>query len=262
MSSSRRQFLRSLIGGGVVASSAALPMGLAHAIGPAGKLRIGRLRYRGDWDPHPGAGRELAAEVQLRTSVDVAVEEIPLTPDHPRMAWTPIAVLAGRGDFSWSPTERAALRRWLEVGGFLFVDNSGESEDSPAFDRAVRREFAAMFPRSPFERVSPEHVVYRSFYRLDYPAGRALRRPSVEGLQIGRRYGVILSHNDMLGAYVRDASGRFQHRPTPGGENQREMAFRFGVNLVMYGLCLHYKDDQVHLDYLLHKRKWKIEKPE
>jgi len=35
----------------------------------------------------------------------------------------------------------------------------------------------------------------------------------------------------------------------------------FGVNLLMYALCLHYKDDQVHLDFLLHKRKWKIRKP-
>ena len=33
---------------------------------------------------------------------------------------------------------------------------------------------------------------------------------------------------------------------TPGGETQREMAFRVGVNLVMHALTGNYKDDMVH----------------
>ena len=38
-----------------------------------------------------------------------------------------------------------------------------------------------------------------------------------------------------------------------GGETQREMARRFGVNLVMYVLTGNYKDDQVHLPALLER---------
>ncbi|MDP6943073.1 MAG: DUF4159 domain-containing protein, partial [Myxococcota bacterium] len=100
-----------------------------------------------------------------------------------------------------------------------------------------------------------------SFYRLDYAAGRVIRQPYLEGMSVGRRLGVVLSHNDVFGAFTQSAQGRFVETPSPGGENQREMAFRFGVNAVMYALCLHYKDDQVHLDYLLHRRKWKIRRP-
>ena len=36
-----------------------------------------------------------------------------------------------------------------------------------------------------------------------------------------------------------------------GGENQRELAYRFGVNLVMYILTGNYKEDQVHASELL-----------
>ena len=79
---------------------------------------------------------------------------------------------------------------------------------------------------------------------------------------MGRRYGVVLNHNNLLGALSRDGAGRFLNVPTPGGENQREMAIRFGINLAMYAMCLHYKDDQVHLDYLLHRRKWRIQRPD
>ena len=39
----------------------------------------------------------------------------------------------------------------------------------------------------------------------------------------------------------------------PGGERQREMAFRFGINLVMYALTGNYKEDQVHVPALLER---------
>ena len=39
----------------------------------------------------------------------------------------------------------------------------------------------------------------------------------------------------------------------PGGEVQREMAFRVGVNIVMYALTGNYKADQVHVPALLER---------
>ena len=38
-----------------------------------------------------------------------------------------------------------------------------------------------------------------------------------------------------------------------GGERQRELANRFGVNLVMYVLTGNYKSDQVHVPALLER---------
>jgi len=39
----------------------------------------------------------------------------------------------------------------------------------------------------------------------------------------------------------------------PGGERQREMALRTGVNIVMYALTGNYKADQVHVPALLER---------
>jgi hypothetical protein len=50
-----------------------------------------------------------------------------------------------------------------------------------------------------------------------------------------------------------DANGRPLTEPVPGGEMQREMALRFGVNLVMYALTGNYKTDQVHAPALLER---------
>ncbi len=39
----------------------------------------------------------------------------------------------------------------------------------------------------------------------------------------------------------------------PGGDRQRELAYRFGVNLVMYALTGNYKSDQVHVPAILER---------
>ncbi|MGB0590508.1 MAG: DUF4159 domain-containing protein [Myxococcota bacterium] len=258
MSLSRRGF----VGSCLAAVSAGLIPSRAHALSPGPSVRLIRLSHRGDPWMHPAGVDELAREIGLRTSVDIAERALTLSATDPKMATNPMAILTGAGAVRFSAAEREALRRWLELGGLLWIDNAGQSEASAAFDTSVRRELAAILPGSSFARISPEHVLYRSFYRLDYAAGRVIRRPYVEGISVGRRIAVVLTHNDAFAAFARGANGRFVTRPAPGGENQREMAFRFGVNAVLYGLCLHYKDDQVHVDYLLHRRKWKIRRPE
>src|SRR6185437_2463209 len=47
---------------------------------------------------------------------------------------------------------------------------------------------------------------------------------------------IIVGSNDWAGAWAIDGSGRPLHAAVPGGEPQREFAYRFGVNLVMYAL--------------------------
>ncbi len=42
---------------------------------------------------------------------------------------------------------------------------------------------------------------------------------------------------------------------TPGGELQREKSIRLGVNVAMYALCLDYKEDQVHIPFIMKRRR-------
>jgi hypothetical protein len=230
----------------------------AGAIGRGQRFRLVRIQHQGGWDIHQGAVGYFAKEFGLRSSVDVDSTIPGVELGSPEFLQTPMAVLLGNRDFSFSDKQRSQLKRWLEMGGFLLVDNGSRGTEATAFDKAVRREFAAMFPRRPFSRVSPDHVIYRSFYRLDYPAGRAIHKPYIDGIVLGKRVAVVLNHNDLFGAFAPGGDGQFKWVPRPGGESQREIAMRFAVNIALYGLCLHYKDDQVHLDYLLHRRKWKV----
>ena len=69
--------------------------------------------------------------------------------------------------------------------------------------------------------------------------------------QAGR--GISGHGNDGAGAWAVDPQGRSAFAVVPGGEPQREMAMRFGVNLVMYALTGNYKSDQVHVPAILER---------
>ena len=64
---------------------------------------------------------------------------------------------------------------------------------------------------------------------------------------------LVITSNDLASAWALDESNRPIYPVGPGGEIQREMAFRAGVNLVMYALTGNYKADQVHVPALLER---------
>ena len=108
-------------------------------------------------------------------------------------------------------------------------------------------------------RIASDHVIKRSFYLVDGAPGRLAIAEYVEGIELDERMAVVFSHNDMLGALERDGFGNWLLEVSPGGEQQRNMTHRFGVNLLMYATCLDYKDDQVHVPFLLERRRWRVD---
>ena len=58
---------------------------------------------------------------------------------------------------------------------------------------------------------------------------------------------------DWAAAWAVDPDGRHPYATLPGGQTQRVLAYRFGVNLVMYALTGNYKGDQVHVPALLQR---------
>ena len=64
---------------------------------------------------------------------------------------------------------------------------------------------------------------------------------------------VIIGGNDWGAAWAVDERGASLFPVGCGfsGERQREIAYRFGVNLIMHVLTGNYKSDQVHVPALL-----------
>lgn len=225
---------------------------LMGAAGPS-DLRIVQLQTPGNWNPRPTALRRLLWEVAQRTSIEVDLEPVSRPGDDPELFHDPMLYWAGDASVPrWSDDALKRLRRHLTFGGVLLVDSA---DGSSGFDGTVRDAVGRLFPRLSFERIPEDHVIYKSFYLVAQTAGRKLRAPYLEGLKYQDRYAIIYSQNDLGGAWARDAFGRWEYEVTPGGERQREVTFRLGVNLAMYGLCLDYKDDLVHTPFILRRRR-------
>ncbi|MBZ0235942.1 MAG: DUF4159 domain-containing protein [Deltaproteobacteria bacterium] len=231
----------------------------AGAIGPGAKFRFGQLVLGKDQPPRPNALRRMVWELDKRTSIDVDLESPIVTLDSARLHETPLLYLAGDREFSLPPPAGVeTLRRFLTFGGFLLIDSAEGSTDG-AFDKSVRALVDAIYPRPApgLELVPADHVVYKSFYLLERPLGRLALSPVMEGVTRSGRLVVAYVQNDLGGAWARDNLGNYELACQPGGERQRELAFRMGVNLVMYALCLDYKTDQVHVPFIMRRRRWR-----
>jgi hypothetical protein len=240
------------------AASLALP-GRAGAIGPSSKFRFAQLQLGSSWNPRPTALHRLGWAIQKFTSIEVERNPAVVTLTSDTLHLNPFMYLAGETAFDLpSPTALDALRRFLTFGGFLLVDSAEGSTDG-AFSGSVRKLVSALFP-SPakgLEIIAPDHVVYKSFYLLDRPLGRLAIAPAMEAVVRDGRIVLAYVANDLGGAWARDDFGNHDFPCEPGGERQRELAYRMGVNLVMYALCLDYKSDQVHVPFIMKRRRWK-----
>jgi hypothetical protein len=251
---------RQLLGGGVAAGLALALARRSHAIGPGSKFRFGHLQLGAgtSWNPRPSALKKLAWEVEKRTSIDVD-DPVIVTPTSDTLHETPFLYLTGQKAIELpSNSGIEALRRFLTFGGFMLID-SAEGATDGAYAGSVRKLVSAIFPPpgKGLEVIATDHVVYKSFYLLDKPVGRLAIAPALEAVIRDGRIVCAYIPNDLGGAWARDDFGNYDFPCEPGGEQQRELSFRLGVNLVMYALCLDYKADQVHVPFIMKRRRWK-----
>jgi len=222
----------------------------AAALGPSSLLDLAAIVYDGgNYAPHPTANRRLAWEIRKRTSVETRLEPSELRLRDRRLFRHPLLVLAGDREFpAWPQDDVARLRRYLVLGGFLLVDDAQDGGDG--FDQSVRRELGRAFPDETLAPIPRTHVLYHSFYLVGRPVGRREGPADLLGIERDGRLLVVYSRHDLGGAWARDDFGNWERTVEPGGEAQRETAFRLGVNVALYALCLSYKDDPVHLPFL------------
>ena len=168
----------------------------------------------------------------------------------------------------------ARIDAYMKEGGLIIFDTRDAGQGIPTglgpggrTGSALQRLLARLdVPR--LEPVPETHVLTKSFYLLKAFPGRWdsgqlwVEASDTEDEQAGqgrtarRADGVtsiIITANDFASAWALDERGRGVFPVVPGGELQREMALRSGVNIVMHALTGNYKADQVHVPALLER---------
>jgi hypothetical protein len=153
------------------------------------------------------------------------------------------------------------LNKYLAGGGLIFFDTSDQNVSGLSGSSgpgAMRmQELTQGLDIPPLVPIPADHVLTRAFYLLkDFPGRWIGGSLWVEASNSRINDGVstiVVGSNDYASAWAVDDYGQPLYPVTPGGERQREMAYRFGVNLVMYSMTGNYKSDQVHVPAILER---------
>ncbi len=216
--------------------------------------------------------RGLSMILNIRTAVEPA-EPVAVDLETDELAFYPFLY--------WPVTETqplpsdeayAKLNTYMRSGGMIMFDTRDADLGGGVGGTPNGRRLQALAERidiPPLEPAPPDHVLTRTFYLLqDFP-GRyanstlwveaAPEVEEVEGMPFRNLNDgvtpVVIGGNDWAAAWAVDLQGNplFPVGRGAPGQRQREMAFRFGVNLIMYVMTGNYKSDQVHVPALLER---------
>ncbi len=204
----------------------------------------------------------LSRVLQLRTSIEAAA---PLGVDLGRdeLAFFPLLywpIAAEQRDLSDIAVRK--LNAYMKNGGTILFDLREARGGAQILGRASRgtealRRLTRDLDIPPLAPVPPDHVITKSFYLMqEFPGRYSGGTLWVEATEARVNDGVtpvLVGRNDWAAAWAVTDYGRPMFAVVPGGERQRELAYRFGVNLTMYAMTGNYKADQVHVPFILER---------
>jgi hypothetical protein len=240
------------------ASKAALNTRLAYVV--TGDPEIDRTSEEG----LAGLSKVLRARTALEPAEPMGVDI-----EKDELAFFPLLYWPVREDASpLSDATLAKVDAFMKQGGLIVFDTrdhetgfSAAGAQGGALSRLIGQLDIPLL-----EPVPESHVLTKSFYLMRSFPGRwdggalwveAEPVDEAERSERSRRTdgvsSIVITSNDLAGAWALDQGNRPIYPAVPGGEVQREMAFRAGVNIVMYALTGNYKADQVHVPALLER---------
>jgi hypothetical protein len=200
----------------------------------------------------------LSAYVNRRTAASLA-DPSAIVPGQDDLSFYPLLYWPVVANAALSPEAIVALNDYTSRGGIILIDtrDGGSGEGfAPGAEAALRRA-AQGLAVPPLTPLSSDHVLARSFYLLqEFPgrfAGDTVWVQRDQDRSNDSVSPVIIGGHDWAAAWAVDGAGHNPYATIPGGTRQRTLAYRFGVNLVMYALTGNYKGDQVHVPAILER---------
>lgn len=189
----------------------------------------------GNWNVDERMPNNVLNSLVEYTTLNVDPNERVVALSDPAVLEAPFCYLAGHKLVQFSDVEAANFKRYVENGGFVFVDDCNHDIDA-LFAVSFERQMEALFGRGCLPKLPNDHPLYTSFFEFDEPPttsfelngwGDDLVHDYLRGLTIDGRLAVLYSNKDY------GCEWDYDYR------NKRWLAVdntRFAVNIVMYAL--------------------------
>jgi len=225
-----------------ITSSAALLPSLALAQSPSSgnvdfyDFYFTRLSYEsGDWDVDERMPANLLNALIEYTTIRVDLNERIISLSDPEMLNSPFCYLAGHRLVEFSQEEASNFKRYVQNGGFVFVDDCNHDIDG-AFARSFEKQMATLFGHKRLKKIPNNHDIYSSFFKFDGPPdtglelngwGDDLVHDYLKAIEINGRIAVLYSNKDLGCEWDYD----FRNKRFLAVDNTR-----FAVNIVVYAM--------------------------
>jgi hypothetical protein len=199
------------------------------------QLVLGQIVHNGDWDPTPHGVPNLLKTMDQTTTLHVQFKRVPVDPAKADIFSFPVLYMSGQRDFAFSPEARSRLRKYLDQGGTLIVDDViGSSE----FDKAFRREIKEIYKDHDLGLLPADHPIFNLVYdtrsvHLSPMAAELIGTseipPRLEAIQIDGQLPVIYSRLSL--------SAGWEQLPRAYDNGYADAdALKLGVNIFMYAV--------------------------
>jgi len=195
-----------------------------------------RIQYAsGDWDTDQRMPSNLLNSLVEYTTIPIDEKEKIVQLTSPELFRSPFCYLSGHKSVEFSQAERANFKKYVENGGFVFVDDCNHDIDG-LFAKSFEQEMARTFGPNSLQKISNDHPIYHSFFHFEGPPttgfelngwGDDLVHNYLKAIQINGRIGVLYSNKD----YGCEWDYDFRNKRWLAEDNTK-----FGVNIISYAL--------------------------
>ena len=192
------------------------------------EFKIARIQYRGggDWYSSPTALTNMLRFLKDEVPVTVSSQDDDVQLGSRDIHNYPFLYMTGHGNIAVNDAEMDNLRRYLDNGGFLYVD------DDYGFDQYVRPILQNIFPEEEFFELPANHPIYNIVH--PFPEGRPPKVHEHDGKP--PQAFAVYRNGRMVLLYTYESNPAdgwaFDEHDNP--EAITRASLRFGVNLLVY----------------------------
>lgn len=189
---------------------------------------IALLKYNGggDWYANPTSLPNLIKFCNANINTRIKAKPATVEPSSPDLFSYPFLHMTGHGNVVFSDNDKDNLKKYLEAGGFLHID------DNYGMDQYIRKEIKKLFPNNELVEIPSNHIIFQKPYVFSSGLPKIHehdgKRPQAFGIFIDNRIVVLYTYECDLGDGWEDAE--VNNDPI----EIRQKALKMGANIIHY----------------------------